>query len=59
VSFRYSDFATISAPREEEPEAAVDITQRAAGESRFALRRLYADRASADTCTVPLWRGQR
>jgi hypothetical protein len=57
ASFRFAGFVTVSAPGREELEAACDVIQHAAGQSRLALRRLYGDQASAYTCTLPLCRG--
>jgi Putative type VII ESX secretion system translocon, EccE len=59
ASFRYAGFVTISAANEEDLDAACDVVQHAAGQSRLALRRLYGDQASAYTCTLPLCRGLR
>jgi type VII ESX secretion system EccE translocon-like protein len=59
ASFRYAGFVTISAASEEDLDAACDVVQHAAGQSRLALRRLYGDQASAYTCTLPLCRGLR
>ena len=57
ASFRFAGFVTVSAPGEEELEAACDVVQHCAGQSRLMLRRLYGDQASAYTCTLPLCRG--
>ena len=59
ASFRYSGFVTVSAPTPEELDAAIDLLQHSAGQSRIALRRLYGDQAAAYTCTLPLCRGLR
>jgi hypothetical protein len=48
---------TVSAAGEEDLEAACDVIQHGAGQSRLLLRRLYGDQASAYTCTLPLCRG--
>ena len=57
ASFRFAGFVTVSAPDGEALEAASDVVQHAAGQSRLMLRRLYGDQASAYTCTLPLCRG--
>ncbi len=59
ASFRFAGFVTVSAPDGEALEAACDVVQHAAGQSRLMLRRLYGDQASAYTCTLPLCRGLR
>ena len=57
ASFRFAGFVTVSAPDDKALEAACDVVQHAAGQSRLLLRRLYGDQASAYTCTLPLCRG--
>lgn len=57
ASFRFAGFVTVSAPDDDALEAACDVVQHAAGQSRLMLRRLYGDQASAYTCTLPLCRG--
>jgi hypothetical protein len=57
ASFRFAGFVTVSAAGHEELEAACEVIQHTAGQSRLALRRLYGDQASAFTCTLPLCRG--
>jgi hypothetical protein len=57
ASFRFAGFVTVSAASEEELDAACDVVQHGAGQSRLMLRRLYGDQASAYTCTLPLCRG--
>ncbi|HEY6428324.1 MAG TPA: SCO6880 family protein [Acidimicrobiales bacterium] len=57
ASFRFAGFVTVSAATEEELDAACEVIQHSAGQSRLMLRRLYGDQASAYTCTLPLCRG--
>jgi len=57
ASFRFAGFVTVSAASEDELEAACDVVQHGAGQSRLMLRRLYGDQASGYTCTLPLCRG--
>jgi hypothetical protein len=59
ASFRYAGYVTVSAPTQDELNAASDALQHAAGQSRLMLRRLYGDQASGYTCTLPLCRGLR
>jgi hypothetical protein len=57
ASFRFAGFVTVSAATEEELDAACEVIQHSAGQSRLMLRRLYGDQASAYSCTLPLCRG--
>jgi len=57
ASFRYSGFITVTAPTDAEMDAACDVVQHAASQSRLVIRRLYGDQAGAYTCTLPLARG--
>jgi hypothetical protein len=57
ASFRFAGFVTVTAASDEELDAACDVVQHSAGQSRLMLRRLYGDQASAYTCTLPLCRG--
>jgi hypothetical protein len=57
ASFRYSGFITVTARNDAEMDAACDVVQHAASQSRLVIRRLYGEQASAYTCTLPLARG--
>jgi hypothetical protein len=57
ASFRYSGFITVTARSDAEMDAACDVVQHAASQSRLVIRRLYGKQAGAYTCTLPLARG--
>jgi hypothetical protein len=57
ASFRYSGFITVTARNDSEMDAACDVVQHAASQSRLVIRRLYGEQAGAYTCTLPLARG--